>query len=70
MKRDFTDIHAEMDAIAAMCFLISGPMVSDENCAADRTIGAAIYGIGRFIDRIDEDLAGIELEHLRAERTA
>ena len=65
MRRDFTGIHAELEAIAAMCYIISGPMVEDDNRTADRTIGAALHGIGCYIKRVDEDLAEIELEKMR-----
>jgi hypothetical protein len=65
MKRDSVTICAELDASAAMLYLISQPMLEEYNHATDQLIGEALHGIGCFLERISEDVG--EYYHLEKE---
>lgn len=58
--KDFTDVHAELEAAAAMLYMVSNPLIEGDNRATDQTIGEALHGIACLIEHISEDLDEIE----------
>lgn len=60
-RKDFVTIHAEMEALSSMLFILSYQLSEGENNLPDKALGAALHGIACYIERIDEDLDEIEL---------
>ena len=56
MKKDLSDLAAELDSIAAIAFMISHSL-SEDSVTSDRVIGDAVHGIATYIERVASDVA-------------
>lgn len=66
MKTDLGDIAAELDAVAALLVIVGSPFQEDDNRTSGRTIGDALFGLQRYVERINEDVIRIESEEWEA----
>ena len=65
-KPDLGDISAELEAVAALLMIVSDPFCQGEVTASNQTVGAALFGLQMYVDRINVDVMRIEEEGWKA----
>lgn len=58
-RPDPTDLAGELEGAAAILFILSNPLLEEDNRATEKTIGAALHGVAMFLDRIGADVGDL-----------
>lgn len=53
---DTLDIQADLEAAAAIAYILAAPMMEGELPMSTELYGVAIHGLASFIDRINHDM--------------
>lgn len=69
-RKTAEDLAVEIDGAAAMAFALAAPLMENESSVTPETLGAALYSLGQFLERISDDMTELQAKELHRIREA